>query len=148
MPKSVAPPKITADRNAARFVCPLASISDATVNPSGSLCKKIAMKIKLPSHAETSKPRSNSHAVKKSMDHEPHQRRIARMRMRDLLVMRLLAKMKMRRNRMLEEVNQKIPGKNKEENRVGIVDQTPQPKKAPPAASATQESFPAAPSPA
>src|SRR5580693_7097570 len=39
--------------------------------------------------------------------------------------MRLLSKMKMRRNRVLEKVNQKVPGKNKEENRVGIVDKRP-----------------------
>ena len=63
-------------------------------------------------------PRRNRHAVKKSVDHQPQQRRIARMRVRNFFVMRLLSKMKMRRDRMLEKVHQKISGKHEKENRI------------------------------
>src|SRR3984957_5171744 len=56
IPKSVAPPKIADDQNAARRLCPLANINDATVNPSGSLWRNIARKITNPSEVETRRP--------------------------------------------------------------------------------------------
>src|SRR6266403_2281933 len=55
-PKSVATPNNPAARIALRFPCPLASTTDATVNPSGSLCRNTATKITAPSHVETKKP--------------------------------------------------------------------------------------------
>ena len=43
------------------------------------------------------------------------------MRVRNFLVMRLFAKMKMRRNRVLEEVNQEISREDEEENEVSTL---------------------------
>ena len=76
------------------------------------------MKITPPSHVETSKPGRDRHAVEKRVDHQAEQRRIARVRVRHFFVMRFFAEMKMRRNRMLEEVHQEISREDEEENHV------------------------------
>ena len=125
MPASVAAPRIADDANAAARLCPLASISDATVNPSGILCRKIATKITPPSQVETSKPGRNRHAVEKRVDHQAEQRRITRVRVRNLLVMRFFAKMKMRREGVLEKMHQEIAREDEHENRVGVVEKIP-----------------------
>ncbi len=51
-PAKVAIARSTAENHAALRVLPLASITEATVNPSGSLCRKMATKISHPSHSE------------------------------------------------------------------------------------------------
>ena len=73
----------------------------------------MAIKITPPSQVETSKPRRNRHPVEKRVDHQSQQRRIARMRVRHLFVMRFFAKMKMRRNRMLEKMHQEISARER-----------------------------------
>src|SRR6266851_9426622 len=55
-PAIVATPNNPAARIALRFPCPLASTTDATVNPSGSLCRNTAKNITAPSHVETRNP--------------------------------------------------------------------------------------------
>ena len=44
------------------------------------------------------------------------------MRVRHLLVMRLFAKMEMRRHRMLEKMHHEISREDENENRVGVVE--------------------------
>ena len=123
MPASVAAPKAADDRNATRPLCPLASISDATVNPSGILCKKIAIKIIPPSHVETSKSGRDRDPVEKSVDHQAKQSCVARVRVRHLIVVSLFPKMKMRSHRMLEKMHQEISGQKKNEDGVCIAEE-------------------------
>ena len=55
-PNNVATPNNPAARIALRRPCPLASTADATVNPSGSLCKKTATKTTVPSQVDIRNP--------------------------------------------------------------------------------------------
>src|ERR1700733_268368 len=55
-PANVAAATITAEDKAAPRLWPLANITEATVKPSGSLCKRMAMKIIQPSQEERTKP--------------------------------------------------------------------------------------------
>src|SRR5258707_3040048 len=55
-PATVATPNNPAARMALRLPCPLASTTDATVNPSGSLCRNTAKNITAPSQVETRNP--------------------------------------------------------------------------------------------
>src|SRR5713226_7532373 len=55
-PNSVATPKAPAAATAFPRLCPLASTTDAIVNPSGSLCRKMATKITVPSQVDTRNP--------------------------------------------------------------------------------------------
>ena len=116
--RSVAPPRIAEDMNATRRLCPLASISDATVNPSGILCRKIARKITAAEPRRNQQPRRDGHAVEKRVDHQAQQRRIARVRVGNLLVMRLFAKVKMRRQRCARRNARGNIRRGRKENRV------------------------------
>src|ERR1700678_3163177 len=55
-PAKVAAATITAEVSAALRLWPLASITDATVKPSGNLCSRMAMKMIQPSQEESTKP--------------------------------------------------------------------------------------------
>src|SRR6202167_6771093 len=55
-PARVAEATITAELSAATRLWPLASMTEATVNPSGSLCSRIATKMIQPSQVESTKP--------------------------------------------------------------------------------------------
>src|ERR1700689_1331009 len=55
-PASVAAATITAEDKAAARLWPLASITEATVKPSGSLCRRMAIKMIQPSQEERTKP--------------------------------------------------------------------------------------------
>ena len=122
MPASVAAPRIADEMNATRRLCPLASISDATVNPSGILCRKIATKITPAEPRGNEQARCNRHAVEKRVDHQAQQRGVTRMRVRNFFVMRLLAEMKMRRHRVLEKMHQQISRENEHEDRAGVAE--------------------------
>src|SRR5260221_2119475 len=55
-PSSVVAPSAPAAATALPRLCPLASTTDAIVNPSGNLCSNIATKITVPSQVETNNP--------------------------------------------------------------------------------------------
>src|ERR1700679_3873345 len=55
-PARVAEATITAELSAAARLCPLASMTEATVKPSGSLCNRMATKMIQPNQEESTKP--------------------------------------------------------------------------------------------
>ena len=109
--------------SAAARLCPLASISDATVKPSGSLCRKIATNTTLPSHVDTKNAEAIATPSKNVWITRPEQRRVTRVRAGNLLVVGLLAKMEMRRDGVLEKVHHEISRQDENENRAGVAEE-------------------------
>src|ERR1700704_3188463 len=62
--------------------------------------------------------RGDRHAIKKSVDHQPQQHGGTNMVTADCLVVRLFPKMKMRRDGVLERMNQKIANEDHQERAV------------------------------
>ena len=57
---------------------------------------------------------SDGNAVKKSMDDQSHKHRVSPVTVDERILMSFLAKVEVRRNRMFEQVNQKISGENQD----------------------------------
>ncbi len=70
-PATVAAATIAAEVRAAPRLWPLASITDATVKPSGSLCSRMAMKMIQPSQEDSTKPEAMATPSKREWDARP-----------------------------------------------------------------------------
>src|SRR5438105_187274 len=70
-PNSVAAPNNPAPRIALRFPRPLASATDAMVNPSGNLCRNTATKSTTPSHVEIRNPAAIATPIPESRPQTP-----------------------------------------------------------------------------
>ena len=64
-PARVAAPSNMEAPQAVARLCPLANITEAMVNPSGTLCRKTARKIIQPNHTEIMKPEAMAMPSKK-----------------------------------------------------------------------------------
>ena len=113
-PASVAAPSSAAARTALCFPLPLASTTEATVNPSGSLWRKTARKITAPSQGDE-EPRRNRDAVKKGVNRKAQQNRVARMKAVNLFGVGFFTEMKMRRQGVLKKVDEEVADQHKQQ---------------------------------
>ena len=67
-----------------------------------------------PQPVETMKPDSDRDAVEEGMNQQPHQHRIAFVRVDELLGVRLFSEVKVRRNRVLKEMDEQVSEQNEE----------------------------------
>ena len=103
-----------AAKSAVRRLCPLASMSEATVKPSGNLVQNNRQKNHAAQPAGNQKPGGNRHAVKKSVNGEPEQCGNSGVLRHKMLDVRFFSEMEMRRERVLKKMNDEISDQHEE----------------------------------
>ena len=93
---------------------PLASMTELTVKPSGILCRKIARKISHPSQFDTRNPDAMAMPSKNVWMISPSSTEYPVCAVDEFVVVRFFAEVKMRGNRVLEEVDDQIAEQNQQ----------------------------------
>jgi hypothetical protein len=109
-PANVAAPNNADAPQAIRRLCPLASMTEATVNPSGILCRKMAKKIIHPSPFE--KPGGDGNSVKESVDDQTDQYGISFVSVSELLFVGFFAEMEVWSDGVFEKVDDQVTQQN------------------------------------
>ena len=113
-PPRVAAPKSAEAPHAYRRLRPLASITEATVNPSGILWRKTARKMIHPSQFETRKPDSDGDAVEEGVNDQSDQDGIAFVGMNEFVLVCFFAEVEVGRDGVLEEMNDQVAEQDQE----------------------------------